>query len=159
MSLILDALKRAERERKLGQTPAALDEVAPPPPPPPGKPNRRRFSVVPADHLIAMAFFLHGHHQRKIANRPNHGRRCHWQDCTGSTPGQCDVGLIGSCIDGQIQPVQCVAQLVVQGAQGPVTGPEHGAVAVYATGNHQAFAAYGAKKGGEVLRLTAQLRR
>ena len=28
MSLILDALKRAERERKLGQAPAALDELA-----------------------------------------------------------------------------------------------------------------------------------
>jgi hypothetical protein len=34
-----------------------------------------------------------------------------------------------------------------------------GAIAVYATGNHAALAAYGAKKGGEVLRLTAQLHR
>jgi hypothetical protein len=33
-----------------------------------------------------------------------------------------------------------------------------GAIAVYATGNHAALAAYGAKKGGAVLRLTAQLR-
>jgi hypothetical protein len=32
------------------------------------------------------------------------------------------------------------------------------AVAVYATGGHQALLAYGAKKGGEVLRLTSQLR-
>ena len=32
MSYILEALKRAERERKLGQAPAALDEVAAPPP-------------------------------------------------------------------------------------------------------------------------------
>jgi hypothetical protein len=34
-----------------------------------------------------------------------------------------------------------------------------GAIAVYATGNHAALAAYGARKGGEVLRLTAQLHR
>jgi hypothetical protein len=33
-----------------------------------------------------------------------------------------------------------------------------GAIAVYATGNHAALAAYGAQKGGDVLRLTAQLR-
>jgi hypothetical protein len=33
------------------------------------------------------------------------------------------------------------------------------AVAVYATGGDQALAAYGDKKGGEVLRLTSQLRR
>jgi hypothetical protein len=32
-----------------------------------------------------------------------------------------------------------------------------GAIAVFATGNHAAFVAYGARKGGEVLRLTAQL--
>jgi hypothetical protein len=32
------------------------------------------------------------------------------------------------------------------------------AVAVYATGGHQALAAYGDKHGGDVLRLTAQLR-
>jgi hypothetical protein len=34
-----------------------------------------------------------------------------------------------------------------------------GAVAVYATGGRDALLAYGAKKGGEVLRLTAQLQR
>jgi hypothetical protein len=34
-----------------------------------------------------------------------------------------------------------------------------GAVAVFATGNRQALEDYGRKKGGEVLRLTAQLRR
>jgi hypothetical protein len=34
-----------------------------------------------------------------------------------------------------------------------------GAVAVYATGGHAALAAHSAKLGGEVLRLTAQLRR
>jgi hypothetical protein len=34
-----------------------------------------------------------------------------------------------------------------------------GAIAVYATGNHAALTAYGAKKGGAVLRLTAQLQR
>jgi hypothetical protein len=34
-----------------------------------------------------------------------------------------------------------------------------GAIAVYASDNHAALAAYGAKKGGEVLRLTAQLQR
>jgi len=34
-----------------------------------------------------------------------------------------------------------------------------GAIAVYATGNHAALAAYGAKKGGAVLRLTAQLKK
>ena len=33
-----------------------------------------------------------------------------------------------------------------------------GAVAVYAAGGYRALAAYGEKKGGEVLRLTAQLR-
>jgi hypothetical protein len=33
-----------------------------------------------------------------------------------------------------------------------------GAIAVYATGNHAALAAYGQKKGGAVLRLTSQLR-
>lgn len=33
-----------------------------------------------------------------------------------------------------------------------------GAIAVYATGNHAALAAYGAQKGGLVLRLAAQLR-
>ena len=32
------------------------------------------------------------------------------------------------------------------------------AVAVYAAGGYRALAAYGEKKGGEVLRLTAQLR-
>jgi hypothetical protein len=32
------------------------------------------------------------------------------------------------------------------------------AVAVYASGGHQALLAYGRKKGGEVLRLTSQLR-
>ena len=32
------------------------------------------------------------------------------------------------------------------------------AVAVYAAGGHRALAAYGEAKGGEVLRLTAQLR-
>ena len=34
-----------------------------------------------------------------------------------------------------------------------------GAIAVYATGNHAALAAYGANKGGAVLRLTAQLKK
>ena len=34
-----------------------------------------------------------------------------------------------------------------------------GAVAVYPAGGHTALAAYGAKKGGEMLRLTSQLRR
>jgi len=34
-----------------------------------------------------------------------------------------------------------------------------GAIAVYVTGGHAALEAYGAKKGGEVLRLTAQLHR
>ena len=33
-----------------------------------------------------------------------------------------------------------------------------GAVAVFATGNHAALEAYRARKGGEVLRLTSQLR-
>jgi len=33
-----------------------------------------------------------------------------------------------------------------------------GAVAVYAAGGYRALAAYGERKGGEVLRLTAQLR-
>ncbi len=33
-----------------------------------------------------------------------------------------------------------------------------GAVAVYAAGGYRALAAYGEKKGGEVLRLTSQLR-
>jgi hypothetical protein len=33
-----------------------------------------------------------------------------------------------------------------------------GAVAVYAAGGYRALAAYGEKKGGEVLRLTTQLR-
>jgi hypothetical protein len=34
-----------------------------------------------------------------------------------------------------------------------------GAIAVFAAGGHTALAAYGAKKGGEVLRLTSQLKR
>lgn len=34
-----------------------------------------------------------------------------------------------------------------------------GAIAVYATGNYAALEAYGQRKGGEVLRLTAQLKR
>jgi hypothetical protein len=33
-----------------------------------------------------------------------------------------------------------------------------GAVAVYAAGGYRALAAYGEKKGGEILRLTSQLR-
>src|SRR5437762_14255279 len=33
-----------------------------------------------------------------------------------------------------------------------------GAIAVYAAGGYRALAAYGEKKGGEVLRLTSQLR-
>ena len=33
-----------------------------------------------------------------------------------------------------------------------------GAVAVYAAGGYRALSAYGARKGGEILRLTAQLR-
>jgi hypothetical protein len=34
-----------------------------------------------------------------------------------------------------------------------------GAVAVYAAGGYRALTAYGEKKGGEVLRLTSQLKR
>lgn len=53
MSLILDALKRAERERQLGQAPTALGEVTPPPSPPPGKDSHRG----PVLLLIAVAVF------------------------------------------------------------------------------------------------------
>lgn len=58
MSLILDALKRAERERKLGQAPAPLDEVAAPPPLPESRPQQQRWIAalaVAAALLVAAA--------------------------------------------------------------------------------------------------------
>lgn len=65
MSLILDALKRAERERKLGQTPAVLEEVAVPPPATSRKPGRRPVLLAVAAlaiaALAAFAFLRGGH--------------------------------------------------------------------------------------------------
>lgn len=61
MSLILDALKRAERERKLGQAPDALNEIPGAPPPPPGPPPRRRWllagAAVAVLALLVFAWF------------------------------------------------------------------------------------------------------
>jgi len=53
MSLILDALKRAERERQLGQTPTPLGEVTPPPSPPPGNRNNRGPVIAVIAVLVA----------------------------------------------------------------------------------------------------------
>jgi general secretion pathway protein B len=56
MSLILDALKRAERERKLGQAPAALEEVAVPPSTPALQPERKRLALAAAAvFVVALA--------------------------------------------------------------------------------------------------------
>jgi len=55
VSYILDALKRAERERTLGKTPAALDEVAPPPPLREESPDRRWLLILIAVILLAAA--------------------------------------------------------------------------------------------------------
>ncbi|WP_295687948.1 general secretion pathway protein GspB [uncultured Nevskia sp.] len=58
MSLILDALKRAERERKLGQAPTALEEVAVPPPAKRQQPGRRPIILgVVAVAIVALAVF------------------------------------------------------------------------------------------------------
>jgi general secretion pathway protein B len=53
MSYILDALKRAERERTLGQAPAALDEVAPPPPVYEERPGQRWLLIAAGFVVIA----------------------------------------------------------------------------------------------------------
>lgn len=53
MSYILDALKRAERERKLGQAPAALDEIAIPQAE--GERSPRRWLLLGAAGLVALA--------------------------------------------------------------------------------------------------------
>ncbi|MDP3295083.1 MAG: general secretion pathway protein GspB [Nevskia sp.] len=65
MSLILDALKRAERERKLGQAPTALEEVAVAPPAARQTPGRRPillgFAAVAVAALAAFALLRTGH--------------------------------------------------------------------------------------------------
>lgn len=53
MSYILEALKRAERERKLGQAPAALDEVAAPPPVTKAKAGPRNLLIGLAAIVVA----------------------------------------------------------------------------------------------------------
>lgn len=58
MSLILDALKRAERERRLGQAPDALEEVPTPPPAPPGNPGRSQWLLAGAAvAVVGLALF------------------------------------------------------------------------------------------------------
>ena len=65
MSLILDALKRAERERKLGQAPAALDELALPPTSPKRGPGRRPVVLgVAAVAVAGLSVFAYVRSQR-----------------------------------------------------------------------------------------------
>lgn len=73
MSLILDALKRAERERKLGQAPAALEEVVVPPPATRQRPGRRPIILgVVAVAIVALAVFafLRSRHPAEQAAMP-----------------------------------------------------------------------------------------
>ncbi|WP_273457608.1 general secretion pathway protein GspB [Nevskia ramosa] len=73
MSLILDALKRAERERKLGQAPTALEEVAVPPPATRQQPGRRPIIlgvVAVAIAALAVFAFLRSRHPTAAAAAP-----------------------------------------------------------------------------------------
>lgn len=73
MSLILDALKRAERERKLGQAPAALEEVVVPPPATRQRPGRRPIIlgvVALAIAALAVFAFLRSRHPAEQAAVP-----------------------------------------------------------------------------------------
>jgi len=59
MSLILDALKRAERERQLGQSPAAFGGGPLPSPPPPEKPGRGGLlTLLAVIALVAVAAYV-----------------------------------------------------------------------------------------------------
>ena len=71
MSLILDALKRAERERKMGQAPTALEEVALPPPVARQTPGRRPIILaIVALLIVALAVFAFIRSRRPAAPEP-----------------------------------------------------------------------------------------
>lgn len=74
MSLILDALKRAERERKLGQMPAVLEEVAPPPAAPGHRSGRRPLLLgIAALAIAALATFAFLRSDRSSPLPPDNG--------------------------------------------------------------------------------------